>query len=221
MSLIDDQINYFKSKLEKSDFECNDQIVDKFRLYLIQLLKWNSKMNLISKNDESQVVLRHFFESIALLEVFSIPHNNTIIDVGSGAGFPGLPIKIIRPDLKITLLDSKRYRVLFLKEVVSILNLDGIKVIKERAETLCNIREFKQKFNFVTARAVTQLDKLYLWTHLFLKPGGSILTFKGGQFENEVERVRKLNVEVSEYPLKSSLVQFGRQVSLIQLVGQR
>lgn len=220
MSIIEDQINYLTLMLTNSVFECNEQIINLFRLYLIELLKWNKKINLISKNDETQVVSRHFLESIAMLEMFPFPEKCSVIDIGSGAGFPGLPIKIMRPDLNVTLLDSKRYRVLFLQEIVSVLNLTDIKVVKERAESACDHIDFNQKYDFVIARAVTQLDKLYLWTHRFLKPGGSILTFKGGQFEKEIDRTKKMNVEVLCFSLNTPLVESDRGVSLIQLTGK-
>lgn len=218
MLIIEDQITHLRVKLNNSDFACSEKIINSFRLYLIELLKWNKKINLISKNDETQVVSRHFLESIAMLEVFPFPENCSVIDVGSGAGFPGLPIKIIRPDLKMTLLDSKRYRILFLREIVSILKLSDINVVKERAESICDKNEYNQKFDFVIARAVTQLDKLYLWTYPFLKSGGSILTYKGGQIDKEIDGVRKLNVEVIRLSLNSSLVESGRNVSLIQII---
>ncbi|MBD3290136.1 16S rRNA (guanine(527)-N(7))-methyltransferase RsmG [candidate division KSB1 bacterium] len=217
--MIDTQIDYLKKKLEESHFKISEKQIDQFKLYLIQLLQWNKKTNLISKKDESVIISRHFLESISLLEIFQIPENSKLIDVGSGGGFPGVPIKIMRPDLYMTLLDSKRFRFLFLNELVSKLDLTKIKVLKERAEILSVNPEFSKKYDFVIARAVTQLDKLYLWTHQFLKSEGSILTFKGGKFHSEMERVKKIyKTEVRKFEINSSLVNSDRELFLVQLI---
>jgi len=219
--LIESQIACLIKTTRFANCLLSDEQIEHFKKYLIKLLLWNKRINLISKNDENRVVSRHFLESIAIFDVIDFPINSCIIDVGTGAGFPGLPMKIIRPDLNLTLLDSKRFKTLFLTDVLNVLSLSYVEVVKERAEIACLKPALNKKFDFVMARAVTNLSTIYKWTNKFLKPGASILALKGGDIEKEIELFRKeyMTVDVKILPLKSHLVKSDSNIFIVQIIN--
>lgn len=160
-----------------------------FEDYVQLLLEWNLRAGLVSKADEnaSRLIKRHIVESLGLVATGLISENAAILDLGSGGGFPGVPLKIARPDLKITLLDSQRMKSLFLQEVVRHLNLENAEAICARAESLDD--SFKSRFDFVVVRAVTNLSKLWQWSIPILKNGGSLLAQKGGDLDQELKEL--------------------------------
>lgn len=217
--LIDTQINYLKEVTKASNFHLSQKQINQFEKYLIKLLEWNKRTNLISRNDEHNIVSRHFLESIAILDIIKFPLNSFVIDIGTGAGFPGIPIKIVRSDFNLTLLDSKRTKILFITDVLNALNLENVEVIRNRAEIACLMSELNQKFDFVFARAVAKLSMLYQWTYQFLKPGGTILAIKGGNIKSEIDMFQKNYemVELKILPLKSHLIKKNRDVVIVQM----
>ena len=131
---INQQIRYLIQTTKAAKFYLSEIQISQFKNYLSKLIEWNKRINLVSKNDEQKIVERHFLESIAILNIIDLPQTSHLIDVGTGAGFPGLPIKIMKPDLHITLLDSKRFKILFLRDIVSTLKISNINIVRERAE---------------------------------------------------------------------------------------
>ena len=187
---------------EELGLPLSDEAKGKFELYLERLLEWNKRVNLVSKADEGRIAERHFLESLALLRLVEFPYEARVLDLGSGAGFPGLPIKILRPDIRMTLLDSKRKRILFLREVVEVLGLEGVAVVCARAEEINRQQGYEGEFEIVLARAVAKLERLVGWGLPFLKEGGRLVAVKGGDLDREIKRLKdyRVWVELVDYP---------------------
>lgn len=154
--------------------------------YARLLLAWNRRINLIARGDERVLVSRHIAESLAFLTTGDIAHGALVLDMGSGGGLPGIPMKILRPDLQMVLLDAQRRKVLFLQEAVDALQLTGIQALCARAESLPTLTERPQKFDVVVARGVASLSLLWQWASPLLGGQGMLITLKGGDVACEV-----------------------------------
>lgn len=187
-----------------------------FEVYWEVLLKWNAKASLVSKKDEQRVLVRHFLESALLCKLDFFFDSARILDFGTGGGFPGLPIKIVRPDIEMVLLDSKRWKTLFLRNVVSLFAMDSVLVINERAEDLVQEDGYRHGFDFVVSRAVCEMHKLFLLTKDFLKVNGKLLAIKGPNVTQEVQ-VLQLNedVDVEILSLPSHIDRAADRVKLV------
>ena len=160
-----------------------------FTSYYKELLVWNQKINLISKRDENRIVTRHFLESLGLLKQIDFPAWARVLDLGSGAGLPGIPLAIVRPDLHITLVEAKKKKTDFLQEISQKLTLDTIRVINNRME---EIAQKMQSIDIVVCRGVASLAKLYKWTRPCLEPTqGRLVTVKGEQYKKELSTLIK------------------------------
>ncbi len=173
-----------------SDIELTKQQVENFSRYYELLIEWNEKMNLTALTEPEDVALKHFCDSILLLKFAEIPQNSSLIDVGTGAGFPSIPIKIIRPDIKLCLLDSLNKRLTFLAEVVKELELTGVQIVHSRAEDGSRKVELREKFDFATSRAVAQLNVLSEYCLPYVKVGGAFLAMKGKYSEEEIANAK-------------------------------
>jgi len=176
--------------------------------YYEMLVDWNSRMNLTAITEAEEVAEKHFADS--LLPAALIKQNAKLIDVGSGAGFPGIPLKILRPDLEVCLLDSLNKRIGFLKEVCSELGLEKLSCIHARAEDGGRMPELRGKFDVATSRAVARISVIAEWSIPFLKLGGTALMYKGPQAEEELlEAKRALTLLHGEATLHSYEVPWG------------
>jgi len=164
------------------EYPLSKDIVSKFSKYRELLLKWNEKFNLTAITDEDEIEEKHFVDSLYLDKFISL-EDKTLLDVGSGAGFPGLPLAIAHPSLKVTLLESNGKKVTFLKEVIKELELNNVEVIQARAEEL-NKRE---QFDIVTARAVKELNILLELCFYMVKVGGSFIAYKSSNIDAEIK----------------------------------
>lgn len=173
-----------------SDIELSNSQVEKLTRYYELLIEWNEKMNLTALTEPQDVALKHFCDSILLLKYAEIPENSSLIDVGTGAGFPSLPIKIVRPDIKLCLLDSLNKRLTFLTEVVKELELSDVEIVHSRAEDGSRKAEFREKFDFATSRAVAQLNVLSEYCLPYVKVGGSFIAMKGKYSEEEISNAK-------------------------------
>ena len=166
---------------------CTDgKMLENFDKYACLLEVWNQKINLTAITEPSQVVIKHFLDSIILLEYVKLKKGASIIDVGTGAGFPGIPLKIVRPDLNLTLLDSLNKRLIFLNEVCSQLSLDSA-TIHARAEEGGRDKKLRERYDYATARAVAHLRELSEYCLPFVKVGGSFIALKGADAEEELK----------------------------------
>ena len=155
-----------------------------FTDYYRELVSWNQKINLISRNDEHRIITRHFLESLGFLKHFEFPLNASVLDLGSGAGFPGIPLAIIRPDLHITLVEATKKKAEFLQEISRKLSLNTIRVKNRRME---EITETLESIHIIVCRSVASLSKLYRWSRPCLEQsGGRLVTVKGEQYKKEL-----------------------------------
>lgn len=169
-------IEEFIKEVEKLGFKVTDKELSQLDTIYKTLIDTNKTMNLTRITDKENVYLKHFYDSLTLAKVYDLNKSQTLCDIGTGAGFPGLVLKIFYPNLDITLVDSLQKRVNYLNKLIEKLNLKGIKAYHNRAEDL--IKE-RKKFDIVTARAVANLSKLLLWTMPLINKNGSFLAMKG------------------------------------------
>ena len=176
-------------KVKKIGIELKEEQLEKFYLYMNILLEWNEKINLTAITNEEEIILKHFVDSLTINKY--IEEGKSIIDVGTGAGFPGIPIKILREDLKVTLLDSLNKRINFLNEVIEKLDLKNIECIHGRAEEFGKNKNYREKYDFATSRAVANMSTLSEYLIPFVKVGGKVLAMKGDKAEEELEEAKK------------------------------
>lgn len=157
---------------------------EQFQKYFELLVEWNEKMNLTAITDESGVALKHFADSLSLLNFVDIPQNSSLADVGTGAGFPGVVLKIARPDIKLTLIDSLNKRLVFLNEVCSQLGIDA-ELIHSRAEDGARDEKLRESFDFAVSRAVARMNVLSEYCLPYVKVGGAFCAMKGAQANEE------------------------------------
>ena len=176
-------IEEFIKEVEALGLKVTEEKLEQLDIIYNTLVETNKTMNLTRITEKDDVYLKHFYDSLTLAKVYDLSKVNTLCDIGTGAGFPGLVLKIFYPNLEITLVDSLLKRVKYLNNLIDKLNLQGIKAYHNRAEDL--IRDGK-KFDIVTARAVSALPKLLLWTMPLVNKNGSFLAMKGN-VEEELE----------------------------------
>jgi 16S rRNA (guanine527-N7)-methyltransferase len=175
-----------KTKLEEVGISCSKNQLLIFQKYHDLILKWNVRTNLVSFSDRTRIVERHFLESIAVLGAVEIERGAKILDVGSGAGFPAIPISIIRPDLNFILTESKRKKVLFLKGAIAELALKNVRLLEQRCEKIADTEKYHLCFDFVFCRAIGKLSLVYGWVQKLIKPGGQMVAWKGSDVSGEI-----------------------------------
>lgn len=163
--------------------------VKQFEEYQDIMLDWNEKINLTAITEEDDIITKHFIDSLYCLEY--INENDKVIDVGTGAGFPGIPIKIVSRETKVTLLDSLNKRIVYLKDVIDKLKLEKIEAIHGRAEEFGVKPEHREQYDIVTARAVANLFVLSEYCLPFVKVGGKFICMKGPTYKEEVNKAEK------------------------------
>lgn len=170
--------------LNELQIKLNEKQKEQFYKYMNMLIEWNEKINLTAIVEPKEVILKHFVDSLTISKF--IEKNSYIADVGTGAGFPGIPLKILRDDIKVVLVDSLNKRIKFLDEVINKLELKNIKAIHSRAEEFGQNVEYREQFNIVTSRAVANLSTLSEYLMPLAKVGGKCLCMKGPEIEEEV-----------------------------------
>jgi 16S rRNA (guanine527-N7)-methyltransferase len=182
--------------------ELNDTQLAQFDVYKNELLQWNAKTNLISENSSGEIITRHFLDSLTAMQFIQKP-DARIIDVGCGAGFPGLPLKIALPTLEIYLLETNRKKVSFLKHIIRFLNLSHAIVLHDRVENITKTDSWKEKFDIVISRATFKLDKLLALGEFFLAPEGQLIALKG---PNVLQEFKQCSSAKNSYKI-SQLIQ--------------
>jgi 16S rRNA (guanine527-N7)-methyltransferase len=179
----------------------NEKIINDFSLYNELILKWNSKINLISRKQNS--IEKNILDSVFFLTKHSLKGDERILDAGTGGGFPGIPLKIIYPDIKLTLLDSTKKKIIAVNDIITKMGLNNTDAVWGRAEEKSKEREFKGKYDVVIALAVSTLENIYKWCNGFLKKEGYIICLKGGDILDELKAAAKfrakINIEIIEY----------------------
>lgn len=169
----------------------NEKQITQFIKYYEILVEWNSFMNLTGITEYEEVVQKHFVDSLALCKSIDISKVNNLIDIGTGAGFPGVPLKIAYPHLKVTLLDSLQKRIKFLNEVVSQLELEGVETIHGRAEDFAKPSMKRETYDVCVSRAVANLASLSEYCLPYVNLGGYFIPYKSGKVEEELEESKK------------------------------
>lgn len=184
--MIDFKIEEIAPLCKEFGVELNKEKADKLNAYGNLLLSWNEKINLTAITEPQAVLYKHFYDCILFLKHNNLPQNSSLIDVGTGAGFPGMVLKIVRPDLDVTLLDSLNKRLVFLNEVIETLGLKGIKTVHLRAEEAGKSKQHREKYDVATARAVASLPVLLEYCTPLVKKGGIFVGMKGPSVSEEV-----------------------------------
>ena len=177
--------------LEKLNIFLEEEQINQFYKYMNILIEWNKNINLTAITDPKEVILKHFIDSIYVLKNIEISSNSSIIDIGTGAGFPGIPLKIVRKDLNVTLLDSLNKRIMFLDNVINNLGLKDISTIHGRAEEMGKNKKYREMFDYAISRAVANLTVLSEYMIPFVKLGGKSICMKGGNIKEELENSQK------------------------------
>ena len=166
----------------------NKKQEENFNKYMDLLLEWNEKINLTAITDKDEIILKHFIDSLTIEKY--IKDNDKVIDLGTGAGFPGIPLKIKNESIDITLVDSLNKRVNFLNEVIKELNLKNITAIHSRIEDLAHDKNYREKYDVVTSRAVANMSTLVEYMLPFAKIGGICICMKGPNVDEELENAK-------------------------------
>lgn len=188
--MIDFPIKDILPEIEKFGVSLNDNQINNLNKYANMLVEWNEKMNLTAITDPVEVVWKHFFDCILFFSKVDLPQGAAIVDVGTGAGFPGMVLKIVREDINLTLLDGLNKRLVFLSEVLKELNLTA-KVVHLRAEEGGQKTEYREKYDFAVARAVANMNLLSEYCLPYVKKGGSFVALKGPSGKDEAENAKK------------------------------
>ncbi|HOQ15847.1 MAG TPA: 16S rRNA (guanine(527)-N(7))-methyltransferase RsmG [Defluviitaleaceae bacterium] len=168
-----------------------DYQTEQFFQFKDLLLEWNNKINLTAIVDDKEIIIKHFLDCLSIGQFFDCQTACNVIDVGTGAGFPGIPLKIAYPNLKTTLLDSLNKRISFLKEVVLNLQLKDVTCIHGRAEELGQNKEYRELYDLCVSRAVAHLSVLSEYTLPFIKTGGTLIAMKGLNVDEELNESKK------------------------------
>ena len=193
--------------------------IEQFFEYMNLLIEWNEKMNLTAITEPDEIILKHFIDSITILK--ELEEGSKLVDVGTGAGFPGIPLSIMNPTLKITLVDSLNKRLIFLQEVVNKLKLENIEIVHARAEEFGQNKKYREQFDISTSRAVANLATLSEYLIPLVKIGGKVISMKAAEAKQELNEAKKAievlggTVEkVDEFNLPQSDI--GRTVIIIR-----
>ena len=207
---------------KKNGMELSDKQIAQFNLYYELLTAKNKVMNLTAITEYNDVVKKHFIDSMMISRVLDIKKINSLCDVGTGAGFPGIPLKIVYPHLHLTLVDSVGKRVNFLSEVVEKLGLEDVEAIHSRTEDLAHNSKYREKYDLVTARAVASMNVLSEYCIPYAKIGGYFAAYKSGNIEEEIENaknaVKTLGGKIEKTDM-FELYEMGRSIVLIRKVN--
>ena len=215
-------IEILRQGIEDFGIEASDKMLADFQKYKEILVEWNQKMNLTGIEDEKEVFIKHFLDSVSAVTKGYIKNGMSLIDVGTGAGFPGMPLRICLPELKVTLLDSLNKRINFLQEVANQLDIDDIEFIHGRAEDFGKSEEYREKFDVATARAVAGLPILMEFCVPFVKVGGYFICLKGPNANLELEEskaamdtlgiefIEKIDIKLPDLELNHNILVFKK-----------
>lgn len=216
-------LEFLKKSALDVGFKLDDEQLNKLDIYASLLVEWNQKMNLTSIIEPDEIVIKHFIDSFLLLKHINIDQKLDMIDVGTGAGFPSLPCKIINDNINLTMLDSLNKRINFLNEVVNKTNIKA-ECIHSRAENAGNNFVYREKYDIATARAVAHLRELSEYCLPFVKKGGYFIALKGYEIEEEINEAKaaiyKLGgkiVDVKKYELQDTS---KRAIVIIKKISQ-
>jgi 16S rRNA (guanine527-N7)-methyltransferase len=215
LQLSENQILRFKKVCSSFGIKLSEKTLEKFQAYLNQILDWNKRIHLVSKGDaRPERLLRHFVDSLTIFKAVQIPSGANLLDLGAGPGLPSIPIKIVRDDINLSLVESVRKKSLFLQKQVNDLKLEDVSVINQRAEDLIDTPDYKEKFDIVTVKALGKLKDIVELATSFLKPKGLLIAYKGERIEEEIKECeeknflvkKKILIKIPDFDLKRMIV---------------
>lgn len=183
-------LDKFCSDLKEIGITLSEEQKQQFIQYYEILVEWNKVMNLTGITEFEEVLEKHFLDSVSLIRVVDLHRDLKVLDLGTGAGFPGVPLKIVFPELDIVLMDSLNKRIKFLNEVIAQLGLKGIVAIHDRAEEMARKKEYREQFDLCLSRAVANLSSLSEYCLPFVTPGGYFISYKSGEVDEEVAKAK-------------------------------
>ncbi|RCX15574.1 16S rRNA m(7)G-527 methyltransferase [Fontibacillus phaseoli] len=221
---MDNIQSQFHALLSQRGIELTPVQLEQFEIYYRELVEWNEKMNLTGITERDQVYIKHFYDSVTLSFYINIGEVQSLADIGSGAGFPGIPLKICFPHLKLTIVDSLNKRIHFLQNVVDKLGLSQVNLLHGRAEDLARKENLRDSFDLVTARAVARMSVLNEFCLPFTKPGGTFAAMKGSDPGEEVREASKSLTELKGKNLQSHhfslpMENSDRHIILVKKIG--
>lgn len=219
----DQVVAYFRDELAKHNLIITERMLQQFELYYRELIDWNERMNLTGITERQQVYIKHFFDSLSLSFFTDLQQVRTIADIGSGAGFPSIPLKIMFPHLQVTIIDSLNKRIGFLQHLIGVLELDQVEAVHARAEEAGRKPGFRESFDLVTARAVARLNVLNEFCLPFVKVDGIFAAMKGtdpGEELKEAEySMKMLGAKLQEvHPFMLPLEDSDRHIIVMKKV---
>lgn len=179
-----------KEKAEKFGVKLDEEALERFDSYARLLVQWNEKINLTAITDPDEIVVKHFVDSLSVFSAVDIPQGTRVIDVGTGAGFPGLAMLIARPDIDLTLMDSTNKKLNVIRDILENIGLSA-NVEHKRAEDAGQMKAFREQYDFATARAVSNLRDLSEYCLPFVKVGGMFISMKSAKADEEIEQAKK------------------------------
>ena len=193
-------LDEFKNLADKSNLKIEKEKIEKFYNYMLLIQEWNEKINLTAITNPKEMIIKHFLDSLTIAN--QLEDDVKIIDIGTGAGFPGIPLKIYNDSLQITLLDSLNKRTIFLKEVIDKLKLQNVEIIHGRAVDFAQNLKYREKYDVAVSRAVAPLNILLEYLIPYVKVGGKIIAMKGSNAIEEINEsenaLRELNCCIKE-----------------------
>lgn len=171
---------------KKNEIDLSEEQLEQFQIFYDYMIEMNQVMNLTSITEEDEVILKHFYDSMSIVKYYDFESGEHVIDVGTGAGFPGIPLAILLPEIQFTLMDSLNKRITFLKNVVEKCGLKNVECIHSRAEELAKDEEYREKYDICVSRAVANLSVLLEYCIPFIKKGGKFISYKSISSEDEL-----------------------------------
>lgn len=212
----------FLEEAKKIDISLDEEQLNKFYLYMKGIIEWNEKINVTAITDEKMFIVKHFIDSLTVNRF--VENKQKLIDIGTGAGFPGIPIKILNPDLKVTLIDSVNKKLNVIRDLSGKINLENLEIIHTRAEDLANNIKYREMYDVATTRAVSNFSTILEYMLPFVKIGGYAICMKGPNFQDELENARNaievLGGQIEKIELLNVSEELERNIIVVKKIKQ-